>query len=266
LLQGLPQAGRAAVGKGPVELLQPARLRLLAVVALAVVGALIDRHHGVPREADHDRTGVGRRDVQQHRRVRTGSLGVAVPVSAGTRVRADDQDVFRAVQWRRALAQFPIGDGDVVDAVVHAAVGGVGAERDEGDRQRGEDPDNAYHRMAAENATDPAGRLTDLRTPAGPPRRLPEAGPPAAIARPTALASAFRVLVAAHCCCSALLGMNRGSRRDGLYSVPGMGSILSGEAWACGDIKMQSVGAATLSRLLPAEYGGGSAACRPVLE
>src|SRR5262249_55984975 len=143
---------------------------------------------------------------------------------------------------------------------------GVGGERDEGDRQRGEDPDNAYHRMAAENATDPAGRLTDLRTPAGPPRRLPEAGPPAAMARTTALASAFRVLVAAHCCCSALLGMNRGSRRDGLHSVPGMGSILSGEAWACGDIKMQSVGAATLTRLLPAEYGGGSAACRPLLE
>src|SRR5262249_35940038 len=124
-----------------------------------------------------------------------------------------------AVQFRRALAQSPAGDGDVVDAVPHAAVGGVGGERDEGDRQRGEDPDNADHRMAAEDATDPAGRLTDLRTPAGPPRRLPEAGPPAAMARTTALASAFRVLVAAHYCCSALLGMNRGSRWDGLHSL-----------------------------------------------
>src|SRR5262249_39118992 len=158
--------------------------------------------------------------------VRAGTLdAAAVPaVGARARVRADDQDVFRAVQLRRPVAQLAGRDVQVVDAVVYAAVGGVGAERDEGDRQRGEDAGDAEHRVAAEDAAEPGGTLAHPRwVPVG---RLPgfpattrtAAGVPVtgvvgvAAAKPRSaapffpggvLASAFRILVAAHCCCSA---------------------------------------------------------------
>src|SRR6516225_3748854 len=71
--------------------------------------------------------------------------------------------------------------------------------------------------MAAEDAADPGRPLTHLRrAPTSPPRWLPGVGRAAAMARTAALASAFRVLVPAHFCCSALLGMNRSSRGDGV--------------------------------------------------
>src|SRR6266568_1000566 len=229
LLQGPPQARRAAVGEGVVELLKHVGLRLLAGVPLAVALARVDRHHGVAGEADHDRAGMRRRDVQQHGRVGPGSLDAAAKpaVRAVSRVRADDQDVLRAVQLRRALAQFAAGDGEVVDAVVDVAVGGVGAERDEGDRQRGEDGHDAEHRVTAQDAPGArrglAGRRGAPRAAA--PGGLPGIGAAAATTRTAAgvpitgvaggtvaatqrspptlppggvLASAFRVVVAAH--------------------------------------------------------------------
>src|SRR5262249_33488325 len=152
LLQGPPQARRAAGGVGRVELFHRARVRLLAGVSVPVGRAPVDGHNGGAREADHDGAGMGGRDVQQHGGVRAGPLdAAAVPaVGARARVRADDQDVFRAVQLRRPVAQLAGRDVQVVDAVVYAAVGGVGAERDEGDRQRGEDAENAGQRMSCE--------------------------------------------------------------------------------------------------------------------
>src|SRR5690242_15750274 len=97
--------------------------------------------------------------------------------------------------------------------------------------------------MAAEDAAGARRRLAGrVIAPAGPRGRLPGIGAPAAMTRLAAgvpvvagaaaaatqrapvppgwiLASAFRVLVAAHCCWSALLGMNRGSRGDRVHCL-----------------------------------------------
>ena len=66
LLQGLPQARRAARGERRVQRLNLAGRRRLPRVSLLVGQAAVDRHHGVAREADHVGVRVIGRDVQQH--------------------------------------------------------------------------------------------------------------------------------------------------------------------------------------------------------
>src|SRR5262249_3965338 len=150
-------------------------------------------------------------------------------LGASPRVRADDQDVRRAVQLRWAVAEHVVGDVHVVNTVVDVAVGRVGGQRDERQRQCRQDAKDAEQRAAAKDALSAGPCRASSGGWAKPGRQSAAAGArvlvvPAAIAAVTAsapglrsqalssrtreLTGALRILVAAHCCCSVLLSMS----------------------------------------------------------
>src|SRR5262249_11554361 len=97
VLDGLPQAAGTASLEGGVDLLDPARLSLLAR-RTGPGRAGQERYHRVPRDAQCDNAPAMRRNVQDDDRVRAlaGDASAELLVRAGSAVRADQQDVHGA--------------------------------------------------------------------------------------------------------------------------------------------------------------------------
>ncbi|OEI67410.1 hypothetical protein Cus16_3010 [Curtobacterium sp. ER1/6] len=183
VLHGADHAGDAAVRPALGERGVEHRLRLRRAHRAGVgVRARRDRDHRVPRERHRRHLRVVLADVDEHRDVVAGALGVLrFGVLADTRVRTDEQDVRAALDRVDVLARRPglvagteLDRGDVAPEVVRGD-GRDAADADQGDDRGGaDDAEERRDRSAAPQlpVAYSAARAT-LRSPCARGHRVP---------------------------------------------------------------------------------------------